>query len=486
MLGADLSLLLYERYVGLCLSQNAVPLPLDRIQGDIQPLLSHLRFQTRFRRPDLIAVIDRFHAKRSRLAPSSATEYRPRQPNFVADYLAGQGSALLLHRTETLTALEGIQEHQLNPPYELLLKHNASIFGRHAAGKTVLVLREVPACSSQALAGVVPQVDDHTQRLLRDLALATQRLTHGHVVEYVAAATDGNGRLYAKQSCAQHLPKPVRAFVYAPTHQEVDMAGAHYELIRRYVNSNSLPHIDSLRASLVEIWGEDMIVETENIIKMFPVRVINAGAPATLRFLQKHHLAVAGFVSSVAFDLDAAKVARAADVLRLCPELQTSYTNRYFYACEYLEMQVMSRFVKAIQLRYRCASIIWLHDGVWLDVVVSSADITTAEQEAIADVLPHSTHTERLFRTRSLQTEHSKACELFSNLPPVSYIFPEHPVPPILRTSRKKPCAAFHDLRHRESHEEVYHARMLHTNPPCVGSRACGQVKLFTGATCSF
>ena len=43
-------------------SQNVVPLPLDRIQGDIQPLLSHLRFQTRFRRPDLIAVIDRFAA----------------------------------------------------------------------------------------------------------------------------------------------------------------------------------------------------------------------------------------------------------------------------------------------------------------------------------------------------------------------------------------------------------------------------------------
>lgn len=445
VLGADLSLLLYERYVGLCLSQNTVPLPLHRIQGDIQPLLSHLRFQTRFRRPDLIAVIDRFHARRSRLAPSSATEYRPREANFVADYLAGQGSALLLHRTETLTALEGLQEHEVNPPYELLLKHNASIFGRHAAGKTVLVLREVPACSSHALAGVVPQVDDHTQRLLRDLALATQRLTHGHVVEYVAAATDGNGRLYAKQSCAQHLPKSVRAFIYAQTHQEVDMAGAHYELIRRYVNSNSLPHIDSLRASLGEIWGEDIIVggediivETENISKMFPVRVINAGAPATLRFLQKHHLAVAGFVSSIAFDLDAAKVVCAADVLRLRPELQTSHTNRYFYACEYLEMQVMSRFVKAIQLRYRCASIIWLHDGVWLDGVVSSADIITAEQEAIADVLPHSTHTERLFRTRSLQTEYSKASELFSNLPPVSYIFPAHPVPAILRTSRKK------------------------------------------------
>ena len=202
VLGADLSLLLYERYVDGCLSQNVVPLPLDRIQGDIQPLLSHLRFQTRFRRPDLLAVINRFHAKRSRLAPLSATEYRPREANFVADYLAGQGSAFLLHRPEASTASEGIIEHEVNPPYELLLKYNASIFGRHAAGKTVLVLREVPACSSQALSGVVPQVDEQTQRLLCDLALATQKLTRGHVVEYVAAATDGNGRLYAKQSCA--------------------------------------------------------------------------------------------------------------------------------------------------------------------------------------------------------------------------------------------------------------------------------------------
>ena len=161
------------------------PLQLDRIQGDIQPLLSHLRFQSRFRRPDLLGVINRFHAKRSRLAPLSATEYRPREANFVADYLVGQGSAFLLHRPEASIASEGIIEHEVNPPYELLLKYNASIYGRHAKGKTVLVLREVPACSSQALSGVVPQVDEQTQRLLRNLALATQKLTRGHVVEYV-------------------------------------------------------------------------------------------------------------------------------------------------------------------------------------------------------------------------------------------------------------------------------------------------------------
>ena len=135
---------------------------------------------------------------------------------------------------------------------------------------------------------------------------------------------------------------------------------------------------------------------------MFPVRVINAGAPATLRFLRQHCLTVAGFVSTVAFDIDAAKVVCADAVLRHRADLLTTYTNRYFYACEYLEMQVMSKFVKAIQMRYRSASIIWLHDGVWLDVVVSSADIAKAEQEAVEEVLPNSTHTERLFRTRSL------------------------------------------------------------------------------------
>ena len=89
--------------------------------------------------------------------------------------------------------------------------------------------------------------------------------------------------------------KLVLGFVFS--HQEVDMAGAHYELIRRYVNSSSLPHIEVLRTTLASIWGENACVGGENIIKMFPVRVINAGAPATLRFLQQHCLAVAGLLA---------------------------------------------------------------------------------------------------------------------------------------------------------------------------------------------
>ena len=119
--------------------------------------------------------------------------------------------------------------------------------------------------------------------------------------------------------------------------QQVPLWRNSFPHVRHHLHANREKLMSRDLLEIVKnIWGEDACVESENIIKMFPVRVINACAPATLRLLQKHHLAVAGFVRSVAFDLDAVKVACTADVLRRRPELQTSHTNRYFHACEYL------------------------------------------------------------------------------------------------------------------------------------------------------
>ena len=58
--GAELALRLYEQYVRKCSEFEVPPLPLDRIQGDIKPLIMHLQFQSRFRRKDLIPIIDRW------------------------------------------------------------------------------------------------------------------------------------------------------------------------------------------------------------------------------------------------------------------------------------------------------------------------------------------------------------------------------------------------------------------------------------------
>ena len=189
VMGADLALRLYERYVNLCYQHQVSPRLLDRIQGDIKPLINHLQFQGRFRRPDLISILDRFHQKRSRIAPLSAAEYRPREANFVADYLAGQGSAYLLslRQEQTQLPLEPVCL-DVAPPYELLLKNHAVIAGFHAGGKFVLALLEMPSCAIDDIVRIMPLVEPRSQKQLSQIVLATQKLTKPMVVEYVASS----------------------------------------------------------------------------------------------------------------------------------------------------------------------------------------------------------------------------------------------------------------------------------------------------------
>ena len=79
------------------------------------------------------------------------------------------------------------------------------------------------------------------------IALATKKGSTMMSVEYVTAANDGRGRLYARQFEAQSLPRQLRLLMYGDTHKEVDMSGAHYELTRALCKSQSLPSIGVLR-----------------------------------------------------------------------------------------------------------------------------------------------------------------------------------------------------------------------------------------------
>ena len=89
--GALAALQLYQLWTVRGANGDDVP-QLHAIQGDIKPLLQHLQFTGRLRRSDLISTIDDFHQARSLIAPSCQLLYRPREANFLADYLAGQGS----------------------------------------------------------------------------------------------------------------------------------------------------------------------------------------------------------------------------------------------------------------------------------------------------------------------------------------------------------------------------------------------------------
>ena len=461
VVGADLTLTLYERYVAFCMHHGVNPLPLDRIQGDILPLLSHLRFQTRLRRQDLLPVINRFHARRSRLAPHSATEYRPREANFVADYLAGQGSAVLLQQQGQSELPSTICEHQVDPPYELLLQHNASIAGKHAAGKFVLALSELPDCTYQEASILIPQLDLPIRKLICEIALSTRKFTTAFAVEYVTSSTDGAGRLYARQACAQNLPKLIRSILYARTHQEVDMVGAHYEIIRRYTCSISLPPIAELRSRLVAAWGQSESADEEDYVKMFPIRVINSGVDATLRFLRSRGLATAGLVSIIAYDLHAASRAFTEKVLASRPDLARNFANRNFFACEFIESQLMVSVVKAIQRRHRCTSIIWLHDGLWISKSVPLADISTAERDVLSEFFPQWHTHDRLFRCHDLFHEYLRAMGHFTRIPESLFVFPAQ-TESIRRKrfTRSHPGAMFTSVKTHETEDAVYAGRI--------------------------
>ena len=264
--GADLAISLYDKYRLLCQRQGLSPLPLDRIQGDIKPLLQHLDFRGRCRRCDLVALIHQFHAKRSRIAPGSVTEYRPREANTLADYFAGQASSFLLDRCVDRTQLDSPVDVPADPPYDLLLGANAVILGPHQSGKTVLILQELPGCDMHQMAPFACWMDGKCAEAVKAIALATHQCKIAMSVEYVSSAADSKGRLYARQVSAQTLPRDLRLLLYDATHKEVDMSGAHYELTRAMGASKSLPPVRTLRLWLQQLWAVRLSTEDAEVV----------------------------------------------------------------------------------------------------------------------------------------------------------------------------------------------------------------------------
>ena len=261
--GADLAMHLYEKYVGMCHEQSLVPLPLSRIHGDIKQLLHHLDFRSRFRRSDLIPLINTFHRRRSRAAPNAITEYRPRETNAISDYLAGQASAWILDNPQDPRCSGEPFSIPIDPPYELLLEANAVILGPHVAGKVLLILQETLGCNQLQLAAYLRWNNGSHAAAIRSLALATRNVTTPLTVEYLTPANDASGRLYATQICAQRLPREVRLLIYGSTHKEVDLTGAHYELIRAMTGSVTLPPTRLLRGRLRETWAGNQAADSE-------------------------------------------------------------------------------------------------------------------------------------------------------------------------------------------------------------------------------
>ena len=379
--GALAALRLYQEWVALQRTEGELPHALHTVQGDIKPLLQHLQFTGRLRRSDLITTIDNFHQTRSLIAPACQMLYRPREANFIADYLAGQGSKFLLdlHKRGLV-----MPEHPLRldatPPISLLLKQQAVLLGTHKAGKTVMCLVEQVTCSSVFLYGAMRHPDERISRGAANLITSIRAHTSLLAVEYVASAEDGVGRLYARQVSAQRMPRLLRLAAYGSGHQEVDMTGAHYEIVRRSIEKCSLPPIQKLRELLRSEWSRTGCVDFDEAIKLWPLCVINGGMQAGDDQLRRQQLVTTPAINAIAYELTAACAAFTTSVLPcLRSRLPTCFRNRAFFATEYVECMAMQIFLVQLQQRVTLRSVIWLHDGVWIPSEVEERDIRFAE-----------------------------------------------------------------------------------------------------------
>ena len=271
-------------------------------------------------------------------------------------------------------------------------------------------------------------MDGRYSEAVKAIALATCQCKLAMSVEYVTAATDGKGRLYARQASAQALPRDLRLLLYGATHKEVDMSGAHYELIRAMCASKSLPPVRALRRWLQEEWSERLssvdAEEVQRAIKLFPLRVINGGAAPALATVDTMRLATPAWLAAFAYELEALRNAATSHILpALRPCLEVEFRNRHFYAAEAMEGIVMQLFLLEVRKRCFAPSIIWLHDGFWIGKEVDNGVLAAAERHVRSLLFPRSSSEEPLFRIIDLMVARDAVLQSRYCLP-VGPLFP--------------------------------------------------------------
>ena len=127
--------------------------------------------------------------------------------------------------------------------------------------------------------------------------------------------------------------------------------------------STSLPTVCRLRGWLRQLWSpwlESINPEAVlNAIKFFPIRVINNGSREAVADPSGLLLSTPAWLSAFASELEAAR-----DVHF---RLEVEYRNRHFFAAEAIEGIVMQLFLLEVRKRCVALSILWLHDGFWID-----------------------------------------------------------------------------------------------------------------------
>ena len=383
------------------------------MQGDILPIVKHLAFAGRFRRIDLQPIIQRIRKKQSRYFDLGKWLYRPREANILADHLAGVASKAAIAMAGSYS---DPVEIPVEAPYHIALQAGAVVLDERPPGTTILLLTETTSISVQEVLQFAQQPSNARYRKeLQAYLSGTANLTRPRVVEYTASATDYLGRLYGRGPCAQRLPRKLRLLLFGKNHQEVDMIGSFYEIMRRLSNDQRLPRIAELRAVLSDLLGLIPNDRRARVIKRHPLIVMNAGASeACAKIEREHHITCPPALLHLSHQIEIVTRQIVSTHLPMRrPEYITEARSATFRTLEWYEEYIMISYYKELTKRCHLTSVIWLHDGIWIPRNVSHQVIFEAER-AMLDQLQLNMTNSPLFSIRDLHTE-SQA--LLLNLP---------------------------------------------------------------------
>ena len=441
--------LAFEYYVS-CMSKG-IPIDSVVVQGDILPVINYLQYKGRIKKPAVVAILEQCQHLLARAPCLFRLVYLPRECNRLADYFAGQASAAARKADDNpLVPLH----HVALPPFHLVQALGFIIQQGDATQAPAFVLTECPSPTPQEMHALLRRHPHYKWVTMDYIALAVSS-SHRLNVGYKPTVNSVGGRFYSVGSAAQRLPRQARLLLFGNSHWEIDISGAHYELMRRQCRAAevhlSLLPITQMRSYLTRALRAQ-IAETDIslLVKTWPLVIINSATPQeAIEYLRKriqmepsHHL--------VSFAREVFAASRYA--MHHPPSWCHSGPERTgrgapFHYFEVLEQQVTWAAYSFLQPRVGFVSAIWLHDGFWVAPRPEN-DTLEALNTHLCQTFGFDPTEPPLMRCDSLQPKFAQLLSEYTSAAPVigshTHASSQGPLPEVVRIHRKRTFTGAH------------------------------------------
>ena len=441
--------LAFEYYVS-CMAKG-IPIDSVVIQGDILPIINYLQYKGRIKKPAVVAILEQCQQLLAQAPCLFRLVYLPRECNRLADYFAGQASAAAKEADgNPLVPLH----HVALPPFHLAQTLGFIIQQGDALQAPAFVLTECPSPTPQEL-HVLLRRHPHYKWVAMDYIALAVSSSHCLSVGYKPTVDALGGRFYSVGNAAQRLPRQVRLLLFGNSHWEIDISGAHYELMRRQCKTNEV-HLtlqpvaqmrDYLRGALRAYLAED---EIGSLVKTWPLVILNSATPQeAIEYLRKRiQVEPSGQLVSFAREVFAASRYAMHHPPPWCPNgpVRTGRGAPFHYF-EVLEQQVTWAAYSFLQPRVGFASAIWLHDGFWVAPRPENA-LLTAMHTYLCQTFSFDPDEPPLLRCDSLQPKFAQLIAECNSMTSVtgshSRVSSQRPLPAVVRIHKKRTFTGAH------------------------------------------